>query len=658
MNNPFSSQQITSQSRTATSPGAHERKLGQILTAQGVLTEEGLEWALDEQKRNRSRRFGDFLVEKREVTREQLEETLQKTARNSRFPQDTRIGEILVGTGLISRETLKDNLRDHEKKKQEKVGSLLIDSRLVAEEQVLRALSQKLDVPFVNLEEKSPPPTAVRSLSRHLATKMAVVPVDLQGRTLVVATTDPTDLIAEKYLSFNTGYSIKMVLATSRQIREAQQKIYDGGKFKVDELIREMTDEVEVIDDDFEVNLVKETDSAVIKLVNKILLASVSERASDIHFEPGPGKADMAIRFRVDGECHLAFDIPANYKRAVLSRLKILASLDISERRKPQSGKILLKSGEKKLEFRVEITPTSGGLEDAVLRVVANAKPIPLHELGFSKTNLEKFKRLLTKPYGIILCVGPTGSGKTTSLHSALSYINAPNRKIWTAEDPVEITQPGLRQVQINPKTGLTFSEALRSFLRADPDVIMVGEMRDPETAKMAIDASLTGHLVFSTLHTNNAAETVNRLLQIGLDPLHFADALLGILAQRLVLKLCEHCKQPYHPEREEYDKLIGDYGPALAQIDGLPEYSDDLTLMRKTGCPKCNGTGYFGRMGIHELLLGSEQLKQLIANRRAAAEVRYLAIKDGGMRPLRMDGIQKVFQGLTDYAQILRVCI
>jgi len=316
-----------------------------------------------------------------------------------------------------------------------------------------------------------------------------------------------------------------------------------------------------------------------------------------------------------------------------------------------------LKSKTRRMEFRVETAPTAGGQEDAVLRVMANAKAIPLEEMGFSPSNLEKFTDLLAKPYGIILCVGPTGSGKTTSLHSALGHINTPERKIWTAEDPVEIVQPQLRQIQINNKIGLTFSEALRSFLRLDPDVIMVGEMRDPETAKIAVEASLTGHLVFSTLHTNSAAETVTRLLEIGIEPFHFADALLGILAQRLVLKLCDHCKEPYNPTPEEYKKLIQDYGSEMAQVDKLEPYSEKLTLMRKKGCKKCNGIGYLGRFGIHELLLGSESLKQAIIERQTMSELRKLAVQEG-MRSLRMDGINKVFQGLTDYEQILKVCI
>ena len=281
----------------------------------------------------------------------------------------------------------------------------------------------------------------------------------------------------------------------------------------------------------------------------------------------------------------------------------------------------------------------------------------PLEKLGFTEKNLEDFRNLLSKPYGMILCVGPTGSGKTTSLHSGLAEINGPGRKIWTAEDPVEITQKGLRQVQINAKIGFNFEEALRSFLRADPDVIMVGEMRDSPTAKTAIGASLTGHLVFSTLHTNSAPETISRLIEMGLDPYNFADAMLGILAQRLVLRLCEHCKKPYHPGRAEYDELVDSYGAERFEQDGLPTYSDDLKLMQATSCQECDGHGYNGRIAIHELLLNSASIRRAIKQDLTVDEIQQLALENG-MRTLRMDGIQKVFAGQTDLKQLNRVAI
>jgi type II secretory ATPase GspE/PulE/Tfp pilus assembly ATPase PilB-like protein len=304
----------------------------------------------------------------------------------------------------------------------------------------------------------------------------------------------------------------------------------------------------------------------------------------------------------------------------------------------------------------VEVTPTVGGKEDAVLRILTASKPLSLEEMALSESNLVSLKSILDQPYGFILCVGPTGSGKTTTLHSALKYLNTSEVKIWTIEDPVEITQEGLRQVQVHAKIGLTFAEALRSFLRADPDVIMIGEMRDSETAKTAIEASLTGHLVLSTLHTNTAPETVVRLIDMGMDPFNFADALLGVLAQRLARRLCEKCKEPYHPDQQAYDELVQIYDAQWFHQHGGANYSPDLRLMKRVGCEICNGSGYKGRIAIHELFLSTEDIKKAIRHKAAADELKIIAIQDG-MRTLIMDGIHKVFQGITDLEEILQIC-
>ena len=333
-----------------------------------------------------------------------------------------------------------------------------------------------------------------------------------------------------------------------------------------------------------------------------------------------------------------------------------MSNLDISERRKPQSGKIIIWHKSKQIEYRVEITPTVGRNEDAVLRILTSSEPLPLEEMGFSKPNLQSMKDILSQPYGIVLCVGPTGSGKTTTLHAILKHLNTPEVKIWTVEDPVEITQRGLRQVQVLPKIGLTFHEVLRSFLRADPDIIMIGEMRDTETAKTAIEASLTGHLVLSTLHTNSAPETVVRLIDMGIDPFNFADAFLGVLAQRLGRRICGKCRTSYHPERQEYDKLVDIYGEALFMKDINMSYSPGFTLTRGVGCEACNGTGYKGRIAIHELLISTEGLKKMIRHKAGVDELKKLGI-DQGMRTLIMDGVQKVIQGFTDLKEVLQIC-
>jgi type II secretory ATPase GspE/PulE/Tfp pilus assembly ATPase PilB-like protein len=341
-----------------------------------------------------------------------------------------------------------------------------------------------------------------------------------------------------------------------------------------------------------------------------------------------------------------------------VSRLKIMSDLDIAERRKPQDGKIKFKKyGGKDIELRVATVPTAGGLEDVVMRILAAGEPLALGKLGLSKRNNDNFISVVTQPYGIIFVCGPTGSGKTTTLHSALGYINKVETKIWTAEDPVEITLKGLRQVQVKPKIGFDFATAMRAFLRADPDVIMVGEMRDKETTSIGIEASLTGHLVFSTLHTNSAPESITRLLDMGMDPFNFADAILCILAQRLVRTLCPLCKEEYHPSQSEYDELVREYDPEIFEKNVNIPYSDDLRLHRPKGCDACHGTGYKGRMGIHELLMGTDEMKRLIQVKSKMEVIRDQALKDG-MTTLKQDGIEKIFQGKVDFLQVRKVCI
>jgi len=335
-----------------------------------------------------------------------------------------------------------------------------------------------------------------------------------------------------------------------------------------------------------------------------------------------------------------------------------MSDLDIAERRKPQDGKIKFKKyGGKDIELRVATVPTQGGMEDIVMRILAAGEPLPLDKMGFSDLNFERFVGAITKPYGIAFVCGPTGSGKTTTLHSALGYINKPETKIWTAEDPVEITQRGLRQVQVKPKIGFDFAAAMRAFLRADPDVIMVGEMRDKETTHIGIEASLTGHLVFSTLHTNSAPESITRLLDMGMDPFNFADAILCILAQRLVRTLCKDCKQQYHPSQQEYDEIVREYGNEPFNTNLNVPYNDDLMFNKPGGCDACNNTGYRGRMGLHELLMGTDEMKRLIQSMAKMEELRDQAIKDG-MTTLKQDGIEKVFKGYTDFMQVRKVCI
>ena len=398
-----------------------------------------------------------------------------------------------------------------------------------------------------------------------------------------------------------------------------------------------------------------EHDSVIVRLANHLITEADRLGASDVHIEPYADRKETSIRFRVDGSCFTYMRVPAGYRQALVSRIKIMANLDIAERRKPQDGKIRFKLGsQREIEIRVATLPTGSGNEDAVLRLLTAKEPIPLEAMEFSLDVLSSIKDLSERPHGIILCVGPTGSGKTTTLHAILNHINTDERKIWTAEDPIEITQDGLRQVQVHRKIDLTFATAMRAFLRADPDVIMIGEMRDRETADIAIEASLTGHLVLSTLHTNSAPETIVRLLDLGCDPFNFADAMLGVLATRLCKRICSKCQESYHPSREEFEELVLGCGTSCRKPLEV-EYHDGLRLSRGRGCEACLRTGFKGRVPLHEWLVGSEGIKHLIQSRACANDVLAKAISEG-MVTLLQDGIRKVLRGLTTYRQVRAV--
>jgi type II secretory ATPase GspE/PulE/Tfp pilus assembly ATPase PilB-like protein len=416
------------------------------------------------------------------------------------------------------------------------------------------------------------------------------------------------------------------------------------------------------------------SDNELVKLVNKVIIDAYQMGASDIHIEPGLGKDKVGIRFRRDGSLQKYIEVPASYRNAMVARLKIMCDLDIAERRKPQDGKIKFKKyGPLDIELRVATIPTTGGVEDVVMRILAGGEPIPLDKLGVLPTNLTKLKATISKPYGLFFVCGPTGSGKTTTLHSVLGYLNTVDTKIWTAEDPVEITQKGLRQVQVNKKV-MDFATVMKAFLRADPDIIMVGEMRDAETTGIGIEASLTGHLVFATLHTNSAPESIIRLLDMGMDPFNFSDALLGILAQRLAKRLCK-CKESYTPDAEEIRLFMKEYcselenttafkkdmKAAYAETEArlLKDYGKDghFVFTRAKGCDTCGGSGYKGRVGLHELMIGTEPQKKLIVERARVVQLVAQALEDG-MLTLKMDGLEKSLQGITDLKQVRAVCI
>lgn len=432
----------------------------------------------------------------------------------------------------------------------------------------------------------------------------------------------------------------------------------DAGSYEegFDDIFSDMDDggvEIEGGEEDEEDEGLAET-STIIQLVNRIITESERLGASDIHIEPGKDNNPGGVRIRVDGICRELLKVPKEHCAALIARIKVMSRLNIAEKRLPQDGKCKLKVRGKKLELRVATVPTVQG-ESAVLRILAAGAAMPLEKLNMHPKIHENVVERSAHPHGLFLVVGPTGSGKTTTLHAVLGYINKPERKIWTAEDPVEITQPGLQQVQMLPKIDFTFATAMRAFLRADPDVILIGEMRDHETASIGVEASLTGHLVLSTLHTNSAPETITRLLDLGLDPVNFSDALLGVLAQRLMRTLCPKCKEPYKPNQQELDHLINQYGREMFEQDMSDLDLSKVELMRATGCDDCGDTGYKGRTGIHELLIGTHELQAMIYKKAELDEIRAQALKDG-MRTMKQDGIYKIFGGFTDYPQLLRV--
>ena len=575
----------------------------------------------DEKNKNPSR-FG-YLVKNHLITEEELK-------RATVLAEDTNsdIEEVL--------------LRDYEVSKRD-LGS---------------ALSEFYKTRFITFQNNIAIPTQLlHNLKPSYLRANLWVPIEGNDESITVLMDDPNHLLKRDMVrSLLKNSKIEFCVGLKEDITKFLDYFFESPVLEDsnNDMIA-LTEAEEALAD--EEDFIGETHSVIVQFVSKMIIDACDKGASDIHIESNPSKQNMEIRFRVDGLCIPYQKIPYHYKRAVISRLKIMADLNIAERRLPQDGKIKFKKfGSKDIELRVATLPLSGGVEDITLRILNGGEPLPLERVGFNETNLGVFKRLIEMPHGIVLVVGPTGSGKTATLHAALAHINQPERKILTAEDPVEITQPGLRQVQVRPEIGLTFASAMRSFLRHDPDVIMVGEMRDEETAQIGIQASLTGHLLLSTLHTNSAPETITRLLDMGMNSFNFADALLGILAQRLVRTLCEECKEPYHPTEEEFKGLMMEYGREdFGQLNLA--YTDDLTLYKPSGCDECNQTGYFGRTAIHELLIGTDETKRRIQLNRPTREIRNQARKDG-MLTLKQDGIRKVLKGITDISEVRKVCI
>jgi type II secretory ATPase GspE/PulE/Tfp pilus assembly ATPase PilB-like protein len=659
-------------------------RIGELLVDGLMATAEQVEQAAELQQQMRSKRLGDILVTQQVITREQLHLAIEQ---QSRMPM-MRIGEALMALGLLNRQQLDEALETQQRDRSVPLGELLVRMDLISRQDLQTALARKMGYPLVDVRQFPVDTDALKKVPPTVAGRLRALPLMAHGASLVVAVDDPGRRGAIDEIEFVAQCKVVPVLAQHGELIAAIRAGYarlgadpwsldsadplpfDGGDLQgedagrlVESLEREQHERLSAEDD----KPIEQSDNSLVRLINQMIVEAHAQGVSDIHIESYPGRDKVKIRFRKDGILSPYLELPHTYRNAVIARIKIMCDLDISEKRKPQDGKINFArfSPQHRLELRVATIPTNNGAEDVVMRLLTSARPLPLDRIGLSPRNFERLKSAVERPYGMVLCVGPTGSGKTTTLHSALSHINVPERKIWTAEDPVEITQPGLRQVQVNPKIDWTFAKALRAFLRADPDVIMVGEVRDTETAQTAIEASLTGHLVLSTLHTNNAPETVTRLLDMGMDPFNFADALLAVLAQRLVRRLCNQCRTARPATPDEIDEWAADWLHALPESDPLREpgalqrrwieqYGRDGQLLHHhaPGCPACNHTGLKGRIAIHELMLISRQLRHLIQTGARAEDLQRVALAEG-MLTLRQDGIEKVLQGLTSIDEV-----
>ncbi|MBA3597383.1 MAG: Flp pilus assembly complex ATPase component TadA [Methylibium sp.] len=658
-------------------------RVGELLVESHAATPEQVAEAADIQSQLRTQKLGDILVTQRIVTPAQLVAAIEQ---QSKMPM-VRIGEALIALGLITQTELDRALEQQKADRGVPIGELLIRLGCVSRTDLQTALARKMGYPIVDAAAFPMESDALRKLPHPTAKRLGALPLLLRDATLVVAMEDPSRRAAIDEIEFASQCKIAPVLASRSEIEAALPGAYarigvevaggygspidasgfdfepaDAGKL-VESLEREGADRVKNENE----KPIEQSDNSLVRLIHTMIIEAWNQGVSDIHIENYPGKDKLKIRFRKDGMLRPYLELPHTYRAAIIGRIKIMCDLDISERRKPQDGKINFTkfSAQHRFELRVATIPTNNGLEDVVMRLLTSAKPVAVGKLGLSERHLAQLKTAMERPYGLVLCVGPTGSGKTTTLHSALSHINVPERKIWTAEDPIEITQPGLRQVQVNGKIDWTFAKALRAFLRADPDVIMVGEIRDGETARTAIEASLTGHLVLSTLHTNSAPETVTRLLDMGMDPFNFADALLLVAAQRLVRKLCTECRTSRPITEAECEELLGDHlfvqeaaGSSAARealrTDWLGRFGKEGRLMHfeSPGCPACADTGFRGRHGIHELMPVSREIRRLIQTGARAEELQATALREG-MHTLRQDGIEKVLQGMTTIDEV-----
>ncbi len=582
-----------------------------------------------------------------------------------------KLGELLVAANLITPEQLKQAL-DLQRREGGRIGSKLIKLGFVTEDKIVSFLSKQYGVPAINLAEYKIDPNIIKLIPKDLAQKHLIIPVTRVGPNLTIAMADPTNVFAIDDVKFVTGYNVEVVVASESAIIEGISKYYGAAIVPttsrepvskapsrpapeitiedtvsdigdIDKIIETAIEELEIDEKAEEEGIIEKVDAPIVKLANKILIDAIQQRASDIHIEPY--EQDLRVRYRVDGVMFTVQNLPTKIKGALTSRIKIMSKLDIAERRLPQDGRIKLKLGkDREIDFRVSTLPCLFG-EKIVLRLLDKSNlQIDLTKLGFEQQQLDDFMDAISKPYGMILVTGPTGSGKTTTLYSALNHLNKPDVNIMTAEDPVEYNFMGINQVQIKEEIGLTFAAALRSFLRQDPDIIMVGEIRDFETAEIAVKAALTGHLVLSTLHTNDAPSTITRLLNMGIEPFLVSSSVILILAQRLCRKICPNCKTEEHVPPQ-----------ALVKLGFSEEEASTMKVYKGKGCPSCNNKGYKGRIALYEVMTIKDELKDLILEGASAGELKKAAIKLG-MKTLRMSGLTKIKEGITTIEEVLRV--
>ncbi|WP_310550735.1 type II secretion system ATPase GspE [Paenibacillus glufosinatiresistens] len=543
-----------------------------------------------------------------------------------------RLGDLLVENAVISQEQLEEALVEQRKSKR-KLGDLLISQGYITEQQLIEVLEFQLGIPHVSLFKYQIDPAITQIIPESMAKRYQVLPFMKEGSKLMVAMADPLDYYAIEDLRMSTGFKIEPAISTRDELQRAIARHY-GMRDSMTQMLVELPTQEEI-----EETEITDEDSPIVRLVNQMIQQAVQLRASDIHVDPGEN--NLAIRYRIDGTLRTERLIPKQMQGFITARLKIMAKLNIAERRLPQDGRIKMQFDYKMVDIRVSSLPTMHG-EKIVLRLLdLNTGVKSVDTLGFSEANIEAFRDMIGRPYGIMLITGPTGSGKTTTLYSALNQLNQESVNIITVEDPVEYQLEGINQVHVNPAIGLTFAAGLRSILRQDPNIVMVGEIRDTETAEIAVRASLTGHLVLSTLHTNDAVSSISRLRDMGVEPYLIASSLIGVVAQRLVRKVCADCKEEYTPSPQELI-LLEKHGHRVDK------------LYRGRGCGSCNSTGYRGRIAIHEVLVVNDRIRQLVTDSASVEELR-AAASGNGLVPLMEDGLLKVTQGMTTLQEVLR---